>query len=278
MIISDDKEMAFIHIPKCAGTSVRSQLATYDSTGGGFYHTINHDVLGKIHSSHIPLRFLHEHYPVEFGKVERYRSFALVREPLERFASATFQRLKGFKRVPLAEITPALALREAEEAMTWLSGRDAFCEIGHIHFARQIDYIDLGGERVVRNLFALDDMPGFARALQEMTGIRIDPGLRQNTNFADANPMARTLKKYLKPVYSRLTSWEFRETLLLRMKQASAARDEPLYEAFRKDRNIRTFVSEYYGQDAELYRALQLAKLETTQPAPADGALQRARA
>ncbi len=189
-----------------------------------FYPVIEHPARGRIHSSHIPLEFLAAHFPEAFAKITAYRSFALIREPMSRFASATFQRLKGFRRIAPAQITTAMALGEAEAVMDWLGGRRSFCDFDYIHFARQRDYVRLGDQWIVRHLFALEDMASFAAALQETCGIRLDPERRENTNFASADPVSRGVRRLLKPVYSRLTTWEFRQRVLLRLKKAGGAR------------------------------------------------------
>jgi hypothetical protein len=257
MIIDDVHRMAFIHIPKCAGTSVRKQLDPIDTTGGVFYPMIDHPVLGRIHGSHIPLAFLRDHYPAEFAKLERYRSFALIREPLGRFASAAFQRLKGHHRVVPGEITPAMALREAHEVMEWLDGRGPFCDAPYIHFARQSDYVRVDGQQIVRNLFAMGDMAGFAAAIEAACGVHLDPERRENTNFASSNPLTRHVRRALRPLYRRLTPWEFRQKLLLKVKEANPGRDEPLYAAFRNDAKVRAFVDRYYADDWETCAALR---------------------
>lgn len=257
MIIDDVHKMAFVHIPKCAGTSVRRQLEPLDTTGGVFYPMIDHPVLGKIHGSHIPLAFVREHYPTEFAKLATYQTFALIREPLARFASAAFQRLKGHHRVTPGEITPALAVREAMDVMEWLQSRSSFCDPGYIHFARQCDYVCVDGRRIVGNLYVLEDMAEFATAIEQACGVRLDPERRENANFASSNPVTRHVRRVLRPLYRRLTSWEMRQKLLLKVKEANAGRDEPLYEAFRSDPGIRSFVERYYAEDWEIYTALR---------------------
>jgi hypothetical protein len=257
MIIDDAHQVAFIHIPKCGGTSVRLQLAAVDSTGGRFYPAVDHPALGRIHSSHIPLPFLRDHFPAEFEKVRRYRSFAIVREPVARFASATYERLKGFRRIPPSQITPAMAVREAREVIAWLRGREAFCDFDYIHFVRQRDFIRVDGRQVVGNLFALDDMASLAAAIQSATGVALDPDRRENANFASPNPLFRGVRRTLKPIYRRLTSWDFRKRLMLRLKAGKGAGGEPLYEVFRQDREICAFVADYYTEDFAIHAAVQ---------------------
>lgn len=87
MIISDSKQFVFIHNPKCAGTSFRSALVSYDTTGLLF---ARHDTWNgyKVETTHLPLFMMQANYPVYFRKLESYFSFMVVRNPFTRFVSA----------------------------------------------------------------------------------------------------------------------------------------------------------------------------------------------
>src|SRR5215469_2320355 len=122
MIIDDEHRVAFVHIPKCGGTSVRRQLAALDSCRGFFYDRRDHDALGRLDYCHIPLAFLAAHFRDAFDKVAAYSAFALVRDPHSRFVSATFQRLALFGGVRRTTATASEALQEAERTIDWLSG------------------------------------------------------------------------------------------------------------------------------------------------------------
>jgi hypothetical protein len=253
MILDDKYETAFIHIPKCGGTSISLQFRELDSYGGAFRRKGVHPALGAIHYAHIPLSFLARHYPVEFGKVSAYRSFALARDPHERFASATFQRLEEFIGVPKPDITLTRALDEARAVMRWLAGRGAFCDLEHIHFTRQIDFVSMDGAPVVDEVYPIEDIAGLAAALEARCQIRFDPDRRANTNFGSSSRVLSVLR-YAKPLYSRVTTWEFRERLLLLARRWKLQSPHALYDAFREDREISAFVQDYYAEDFTLYR------------------------
>jgi hypothetical protein len=254
MILDDTHETAFIHIPKCGGTSISLQFRDLDSYGGAFRRKGVHPALGAIHYAHIPLSFLARCYPAEFGKVSAYRSFALARDPHERFASATFQRLEEFIGVPKPNITQARALDEARAVMRWLAGRGPFCDLEHIHFSRQIDYVALDGAPIVDQVYPIEDIAGLALALEARCQIRFDPQRRANTNFGSSNRLL-SLLRLAKPLYSRVTTWELRERLLLMARRWKLQSPHTLYEAFREDAEISDFVEGYYAEDFRLYRA-----------------------
>jgi hypothetical protein len=255
MIIDDAHRAAFIHVPKCGGTSVSLQLLGEDAQGGRFRQKGVHPELGPIHYAHLPLRFLRDYFPDIFAKVVSYQSFALTRDPHDRFASAIFQRLEEFCGVSKIEITGELAVREARRVMEWVQQRDEFCDLEYIHFSRQIDYICLDGEVIVKNVFRLDDLAGLAEAMSRLCGITIDADRRENINFA-SNNRALALIHRLKPIYSRLTPWSLRERLLFMMKDLKLQNPDKLYDILRDDSEISGFVREYYSADLELYKSV----------------------
>jgi hypothetical protein len=254
MIIDDTHRMAFVHIPKCGGTSVSLQLGAIDAYAGAFRKKGVHPVLGAVHYAHIPLRYLRECYPDQFAKLKAYRSFALTREPHARFASAIFQRLEEFCGIPKIEVTEAHAVNEALAVIAWLSQRKTFCDLDHIHFTRQTDYVALDGERVVQNVFALENIAAMSAALEASCGVHFDPERRENTNFASGNGLLGVLHA-AKPIYSRLTTWAFRERLLLLMQRMNLQKPDGLYDALRRDARVSKFVDDYYADDLALYRA-----------------------
>jgi hypothetical protein len=260
MILDDTHETAFIHIPKCGGTSISLQFRDLDSYNGAFRHKGVHPALGAIHYAHIPLSFLAQHYPAEFAKVSVYRSFALARDPYERFASATFQRLEEFKGIPKPDITRKKALNEARSVMGWLSGRRAFCDLEHIHFSRQVDYVSLDGAPIVDEVYPIEDIAGLAAALEARCRIRFDPDRRANTNFGSSSRVL-SVRRVAKPLYSRLTTWDFRERLLLLARRWKLQSPHALYDAFRADAEISDFVEDYYAEDFALYRAARTPDL-----------------
>jgi hypothetical protein len=254
--------MAFIHIPKCGGTSISLQLGELDSYGGAFRKPGVHPVLGSIHYAHIPLSFLRDHYPVDFKKVCGYRSFALTRDPHARFASATFQRLEEFGGVRKIDVTSARALAEAREVIRWLGERGPFCDLEYIHFSRQIDYVALEGRRVVDVVFPIERIADLAAALEKRCQTRLDPDRRANANFGSESRLL-SLLHIAKPVYSRLTTWAFRERLLLLARRWKIQSPDALYEEFRRDPRISDFVEEYYAEDFVLYRTAHTHPAET---------------
>jgi hypothetical protein len=257
MIIDDKHKVAFIHIPKCGGTSITTQLDELDSYEGFFRRAGDHPRLGRVPYKHIPLFYLRQEFPEVFEKVSAYNSFALIREPYDRFASATFQGLAEHDGVTLAarsQITPDVAIQEGRKVAERLSGKGRFWTMEHIHFTRQVDYVFLDEEQVVHNIFPVESMDEMAKCMATYCGAFIDASRRENPNFATNSNLIRSLHM-LKPIYSRLTTWGMRRRVVSLLRQMNLYSPAPVYEMFRKDAVISRFVESYYSQDFALYEA-----------------------
>jgi hypothetical protein len=100
VIISETKAFVFIHVPKCAGTSIRNSLSPHDTRNNYFW--MHHYLHGASESSpslpidkaHMPLAILKNLYPSDFVLLSEYTTFAASRHPLERLISAFFEPRK----------------------------------------------------------------------------------------------------------------------------------------------------------------------------------------
>jgi hypothetical protein len=254
MIIDDAHQAAFVHIPKCGGASAVTQLGQFDSCGGAFRRIGEHPALGPIHYAHIPLRYLQQCFPDEFTKIATYQSFALVRDPQDRFASAVFQRIHENTGVSKLDITADAAIFEAYNVIKWLESRTNFCDLEYIHFARQIDYITIDQDSIVKHVFPLTHLAEFAKSLMTHCNIRFDPTQHENVNFASNNRILAMLRT-AKPIYSRLTGWSLRKRILLRLKALGMQGPDRLYAELSDRSEISTFVKDYYAADFVAYRS-----------------------
>jgi hypothetical protein len=254
MIVDDVHRFVFVHIPKCAGSTVHAQLSAWDSRDPAFHRPGRHPHMGDVHFAHLPLAFLRAHYPTEFDKLTQYHSFALTRDPRSRFVSALLQRLREFRGVRDLNLDRTVIVNEAHHVIEWLTGRGVFSDLEYIHFSRQADYVRLDGVPVVANVYAVETLEAFAAALNRLCGVTVDPQRRENKNLASDNRVLAALH-LAKPVYSRLTSWQFRERLLLFLRRATLGDSASLDARVLRDRKTARFVEDFYAEDEALHRA-----------------------
>lgn len=280
------RNLFFIHIPKCAGMSVRRALteaggddwsavaadlgvspeeaARVTERGNGF----DHPRLGLVHPAHLPLPLIAEQMPRTWAALSGAQAFALTRAPRARFVSALLQRLKEFKDAGAIRADDPQVAAEAARVCDWLDGRGPFADIEYIHFARQTDYVENAGVRVVENLFPVERTDALARWIAGATGLEIaithDHARRQPkpwaraiqpaARFAGRNLMPRALKKALHPVWTGSKLFD------------SAAKG---YGAVDFGADVERFVAEYYVADAALHDEAARNAARFAPPGPA---------
>jgi hypothetical protein len=256
VIISDEHQFAFVHVPKCAGTLVRMQLSYLDSYRGAFTGKVDHPALGRIDLAHLPLQVVADHFPLEFGKLGRYGSAALVRDPHERFLSALMQRLRLWRGASMSLVTREQVTREATAVMRVLEADPRLMPVPFTHFARQASFIEFEGRQVVSHLFPVGDLPRFARFVAERTGHDFDPARRENFSVAPARTWMRRAIRLARPIYRRILPQAVKNRLHTRMTQAGLyRRATDLHADMFGDETLRRFVADYYARDFVLYLA-----------------------
>jgi hypothetical protein len=258
MIISDEKRFVLVHVPKCAGTSIRKQIRHLDSYDGGFDKIEDHPELGRIHYAHIPLCYLERHFPGEYGKLTEYRSYALVREPGHRFLSAVLQRMREFRNYSSpSELTLKAVLDEASQVIDWLQQRKTFCDVEFIHFARQSDFIYNGNTKIVANVYRLEDFPLMADEFARRFAVKLSSEQTANQSFVASVPLVGGIQKALRPIYKQVLSAPVRRKAAQFLVYVGAReKADALYEKALKDRSLMNFIKHYYERDFALYDAL----------------------
>jgi len=182
MIICPTQKFVFIHIPKCAGTSIRSQIVKCDPDHVSMGRVGKHPVLGKIDFGHVPLTVLREHFPDEYAAVKKYPSYAVVRDPLDRFGSALRQVLWAFEKRAMTLI-PKEEVREKTLRMLDKIAANIDAPIyRHIFFARQDSFIFDGSDRLADTLIPLKLVLDFIGHLSRKTGADMEPRARPTKN------------------------------------------------------------------------------------------------
>lgn len=255
MIISPRHEFVFVHIPKCAGTSVRTQIVKCDPDHIAMAEVGKHPRLGTIDYGHVPLAVLRQHFPDEYAYLERFTSFAVVRDPLARFGSSLRQMLWRYSQRPMTLI-PAGELRD----LTLRVLDDVAAELDapsnqFIFFARQRDFILDGDRRMVDHLVPIEAVPDFIAHVGRVTDTPMEAATRSNQNvelrFKRIGGVAYRVNDMLRrslplDFHARIKNGALR--ILSAKKSAAEASgilDMP---------EVREFVATHYAEDARIHR------------------------
>ncbi len=283
MRYAPEPNLAFIHIPKNGGQSVRNALAeatqlsfaalaadlgvTEEEAATAMEADFDHPRSGRIKPSHMPLRLISEEFPASWSLFTGAHSFALTRAPRDRFISALMQRLKEFRNAGAIRADDPIVADEARTVCDWLAARPYHTDIDYIHFAQQVHFTDLNGKRVVSAVFPLSDTTALSHWIAAKTGLSVtvghDHARRQPKPWARAiQPVARFSGRWLMPKAVK------RALHPLWTKSGVFADAAKGYASVSLGEDVERFIKDYYAADAALHaEAKAHAAQWTTAPA-----------
>ena len=274
MIISEKHQFSFIHIPKCAGTSVRQILQPFDSYQGRFTGRVDHHLtFGQLDYVHIPLFVLQDHFPSEFEAVMNYWSFAVVRDPFARFASSVSQRLRKYSDRPVQN-RPTEDIRSfVHETINYLLQHEQERHLlppEFIHFQRQIDYIKLDDEQIVGSLYTVNQIGELLADVSQKTGQNLlanasdSSKMSANRTIVYRNDLLRRVIDTSRPVINKFNKFlpePVKQTLRDRV---YVPRDQRIKHLFETE-HVQAFIRNYYADDIKLYE--RVSETERTRKA-----------
>lgn len=270
MLICKRSDIAFVQIPKNGSKSIKRALevnygldnsATAEDLGWTVaqfeqaYATGCEDylpALGKNNLDHLPLAVCAQHLPKTFAAFRDANSFALIRAPRKRFISALLQRLAQFGGEKDLQVDDPIVREEAEHVCQWLGGRGLFFDKPYVHFARQVDYVDLAGERVVDAIFPIDRTDLAAAWVAQKAGGEFDipheHARRAPKHWArSVLPVARFLAQNVMPAAVRRAVYPiWRGSGLF---ENAGER----YDTLMLGDEVEQFIEKYYAADFLLY-------------------------
>ena len=261
MIISDKYKFCFIHIPKCAGTSVRNVLQLFDDTQGKFTQYVGrHEALGMMDYVHIPLKILREHFSDEYTKIKTFQSFTVLRDPFSRFPSSLSQRLKMYGDKPFKIMSKREIQRSIDEAINYLNNKGDLDILAHdfIHFQKQCTYVFDKGEKLIDNLYTPNDLRFLFGDIEKLINKKLIGSLDFLKQPANSSKIYRSefLKScfsFFHPILSKPTNHILPESLKKRIEDyLCVPRDVKMKVMFDSD-YIRSFIENYYSEDIKLY-------------------------
>jgi hypothetical protein len=256
MIISDSHRLVFVHIPKCAGTTIRTGLKSIDGLDGRFDGYFNHPQGGRFLLNHLPLAELRSYFPACYDKVETYDSYAILRAARPRFASALFQHLRSFERLDPSCASPSLFRRKAREICLRLDQAAERRAYDLMFFLPQSAFVALDGRQVVRHLYRIEDLPRFAQDLKARHGLALDVDIRQNEAGLPPAPGLAACLRLAGAMLRRLVGAGRFARLRSGLRRAGGLAPDALYHQLFEDEWVARFVDAYYAEDQERYDAL----------------------
>lgn len=259
MIISNKLSLAFIHIPKCAGTSVRKAILQADENAVSYWGVNNHPTLGDIDYAHVPLKHVEELLGSQFIDFENSQKFAFIRDPFDRFPSSAAEYFKNVKRVQIGELSDKQRIDHLLEVMNILSSEEDPMDPTYIHFRRQADYLYLDNQMIVDRVMDVADANEFVSHILTSNGVQ-----------ANEAPVVENMTK-VRVRSDRMISSISTVKQWLGRKNYDAIRDNtkffwnPIKQAllkpyttdwFHESKELSGIVSEYYQSDIKFYQTI----------------------
>lgn len=259
MIIDDTHRLAFVHIPKCAGTSVISMLRKYDTVGEAFrVGVVLHPQMGKVDMAHLPLSTLRSYYPIEYKKIAAYRTFAVIRDPYRRFSSSLYQRLKMYGEKHVKQISRNDINIEIDRTIATLLSSSSSLPHNYIHFQQQCSYVFDEGRQVVKHIYTMDEIPALLRKVETIVGEAIQVAEFIKAPHEQQAVLYRLgLLRYGSsvniPGFSWLAHRLMRSSFKDVLRNLIYASMEERHQGIFDSQYVREFIESYYADDISLY-------------------------
>jgi len=265
MVISDKHKFVFVHIPKCGGTYVRNAISSFDETGGYFTSKVGfHEVIGELDYVHIPLEILEKYFPDEYGKLLSYKTYAVVRNPLERFPSSIAQHIKyngdnNIQRLKKHEVRSAV-----DAVISWISdNRGALVyPPEYIHFQPQVDYIYNKSMKVSDAIYTLENAAKLIGDIENRAGVKIDKitsgsDIAKNESFTYRYEMYRNIFELIRPLYTSLGKSILTDSAVSSIKGVVFVPQRDKLKQIFSSEYVRDFVQDEYKMDMDLYEKVK---------------------
>lgn len=265
MIISDKYRFVFVHIPKCAGTTIRRILQDYDDADGAYTRRVGeHQYLGSLDYVHIPLFSLKKHFQHDFDKIISYWSFSVVRDPFSRFSSSVSQRLSMYGAAQLKQLTDSEIKAEIDQTISYLSGlprQHHQLPAEYIHFQRQVDYVFLDGKQLVEKIYLIDDIENLlgdvSRYIEHKLEIREgEQAGRANETMVYRSDLLRKVIELVRPMYHQI-SGILPNAAMKRFRPLLYVTRDKRFNALFESEYILDFVRDYYSEDIGLFESVR---------------------
>jgi hypothetical protein len=239
MLISRHQNIAFIHVPKCGGMTVKHQFADLADTETRYDRTVVHPILGSIRLGHLPLWALRDHFPDAFSMPQTSRCFTLCQDPFDRFESALSKHLRQFQDQSINDLSQTPQPVQAEDC----------------HFIPQSHFIMLDGVRIIADLYTLQHMRDLIRDLSAASGIAGAPDMQSNQTLAFRIKGSEKILRRISGTLRGFLPKSFHARIKKAAKSALTVGPNSHKGFARQETEIRAFIEQFYADDLILYRS-----------------------
>lgn len=261
MIINDQYQFIFVHIPKCAGTSVRTPLSQFDDRQGFYTNRVDqHHSLGLLDYVHIPLFTLRDFFNADYKKFEHYWAFTVIRDPFLRFPSSLSQQLKMYGERPIQNLGKKEVKSEIDRVISFLSKQpqnNHQLPAHYIHFQKQVDFIYVDGKKTVKSLYTVDQVGKLLEQISDRVGHDLTKknefGESNNQTLIHRNEVLRILFQSTRSINKNIANFLPRTIKIsLRLLVYTSQNQKP--DNVFSSNYVKDFIRNYYKDDIQLWK------------------------
>lgn len=253
MIILNQKKFAFLHIPKCGGSTLQKWLRLRFTTSANFYGKTEHPEIGTVYREHLTLRQLKQHYPDALADLRANDTYAIIRDPLSRFESALGQYVNEMRGGNITLMAPEDITALAQDILDQLRQLNGGFRFELTHFQPQAAFIELEGERIVTHLRDLTAMDATIAELSAQLDVAPPEVTRQNERkefrFRPIAPLLRGLDRIARAILPAKLAGGLNALGGAIFQKPKSAKPSPALDA-----DIQRQIAEFYQRDFELFR------------------------
>lgn len=250
MIISELRKAAFIHIPKCGGTTIRKKLLL-SKDSENWNRVIDASNGDKVDITHMPLELLKDLFPEVFEKLKVYNTFAIVRDPRSRFWSSVAQYLRMYKSQNITHLTVSEVNDWARRICDVLSHAPNILPYNFVHFQKQIDYTHFSGRQFVNRLIHIDNHNSIEVCVNDLFGISDAFNQKLHRTYYYKNKYIGFFVLKARGMFGgRIPAPEFIKPIL-KLAIYNQSKPEKIDGFISQD--VEDFISDYYSKDFILF-------------------------
>ncbi len=256
MIIINEKKVAFIHIPKNGGTSIRAYFNTINKGAiNEFEYQIFVHKKERYDMNHLTLDLLNKNFKTTFDLIKQYNSFCILRDPRERFYSSInqyfrFQKNKMIDECSEKELNEEISIIISK--LKELKGKNF--PANFIHFQPQVDFVMLDNKIVIKNIFYLDDTASIEKFVKSNISEDFVMQKKNDTVFIKNKISAKTLR-FLYKVFSS-AGLRFSDSQISFIKSKLFRNKNVMLDKIEDKSKIDGFIDDYYSKDLKLIESL----------------------
>lgn len=259
MLISHEHRFSFVHIPKCAGTSLRGAISPLTQPEDRYWLYEDLEGVGRVDIAHMPLWFMAERFPEAYRALRDYRSYAVIRDPQARFLSSVAEHFRNFQSGRAEQMPRSRVRSKVMAIMEKLRWTRRLIDHEYIHFTPQVDFVRHEGEQIVEALYPVEEIPTLLEDLSAHVDqpLALEDAPQRSRRMSGLPPRLRRVLLFGKSALERSPLARHSARIEAAIRPYTNRLNRPLsIDWLGEEAFVRDFVAEHYAADIALHADL----------------------